>query len=178
MRPLRHAAPRFASALALLAATLTAPASAETPPAVGLTLDGMSYVLSHGAAIDLVVQARRAEISPRSGRVELAGVRARIAGPRVGRRESGSLELVCERGELDLGTREFVASGHVAGRMQDGRTLATERLRYDHARGVVSGDTPVLLSDEAGEYRGGGFQYWVRDDRFRLTGGARIVQGE
>jgi hypothetical protein len=138
----------------------------------------MSYVLSRGDAIDLVVQARRAEISPTSGRVELAGVRARIAGPHADRREAGRLELVCDRGELDLETREFLASGHVAGRMQDGRTLATERLRYVHALGVVSSDAPVVLSDEAGEYRGGGFQYWVRDDRFRLTGGARIVQGQ
>jgi LPS export ABC transporter protein LptC len=178
LRPPRHAVLRFASALALLAATLAPPASAETPPAVGLTLDGMTYVLSHGDAVDLVVEAHRAEASPRSGRIELAGVRARITSPRTAGREAGSLELVCERGELDLETREFVASGRVAGRMQDGRILETERLRYGHADGVVSSDSPVSLRDEAGEYRGGGFQYWVRDDRFRLTGGARIVQGE
>ena len=145
---------------------------------VGLTLEGMSYVLSHGDAVELVVEARRAEISPRSGRVALAGVRARIASPRGAAPAAGGLELVCERGELDLETREFVASGRVAGRMQDGRMLHTERLRYRHAEGVVSSDVPVSLSDEAGEYRGGGFQYWVRSDRFRLTGGAHIVQGE
>jgi Lipopolysaccharide-assembly, LptC-related len=138
----------------------------------------MSYVLSHGDAVELVVEAHRAEISPRSGRVALVGVRARIASPSGAAPAAGGLELVCERGELDLETREFVASGGVAGRMQDGRTLHTERLRYRHAEGVVSSDAPVSMSDEAGEYRGRGFQYWVRADRFRLTGGARIVQGE
>jgi hypothetical protein len=184
LRAPRHAAARLASALALFAAALALPAVAETPPAVGLTLDGMSYVLSHGDAVDLLVEAHRAEISPRNGRVDLSGVRARIASQgggarlRGGARDAGGLELVCERGELDLETREFVASGRVAGRMLDGRTLRTERLRYRHAQGVLSSDAPVLLSDGAGEYRGGGFQYWVREDRFRLTGGARIVQGE
>ena len=38
--------------------------------------------------------------------------------------------------------------------------------------------TPVALRDGTGIFKGGGFQYWVRENRFRLTDGARIVQGE
>jgi hypothetical protein len=159
-------------------AALALPAVAETQPAVGLTLDGMSYVLSRGSEVDLVIDAKRARVSLQAGRIALAGVRARV-GPRVGAPQSaGAFEFACDRGELDLATREFVASGHIGGRLQDGRTLRADRLRYRHELGVVSSDAPVSLEDEAGDYRGGGFQYWVREDRFRLTGGARIRQGE
>jgi hypothetical protein len=138
----------------------------------------MSYLLSRGDDVDLVLEAHRAAISPRTGRVELSGVRARIASLPGTAPAAAGLELVCERGELDLAAREIVASGRVAGRTSGGRTLRTERLRYHHARGLVSSDAPVTLSDDAGDYRGGGFEYWVREDRFRLLRGARIVQGE
>jgi hypothetical protein len=175
LRAPRHLPLTLGSVLALAAAL---PVVAETPPAAGLTLDGMSYVLSRGEAVDLVVEAHRAEVLPRTGRVTLAGVRARIASSPGAGPEAGALELVCERGELNLEAQEFVALGRVAARTPGGRLLQTERLRYRHARGVVSSDAPVALSDESGDYRGGGFEYWVREDRFRLTGGARIVQGE
>jgi hypothetical protein len=177
LRAPRHAS-RLAAALALAASLFTSAAGAETLSAVGLTLTGMSYVLSEGDRVDLIVEARQAEVSPRTRRIALSGVRARIASLRGGGRQLGGLELVCERGELDLAAREFLASGAVAGRMQDGRILRTERLRYRHAQGLVSGDAPVGVSDDTGDYRGGGFQYWIREDRLRLTGGARIVQGE
>jgi len=144
---------------------------------VGLTLDGMTYLLSRGDAVDLLVEARRSAVSPQTGRLELAGVRARIASVPGASQPSG-LELVCERGTLDLEAREFVASGRVAARSEDGRMLRTDWLRYRHDLGLVSSDSPVSLSDDSGDYRGGGFEYWVREDRFRLTGGARIVQGE
>jgi hypothetical protein len=163
---------------ALAACVGARPAAAETPPAVGLTLDGMSYVLSRGEAVELRVEAHRAEVLPREGRIDLQGVRARIASAPAAPPQTGGLELVCERGELDLSAREFTATGSVAARTAAGRTLRTERLRYRHDRGLISGDGPVALSDDSGDFRGGGFQYWIRDDRFRLTSGARIVQGE
>lgn len=138
----------------------------------------MSYVLSRGDWVELVVEAHRAEVLPQAGRIELGGVRARIARLPGTAPEAGGLEFVCERGSLDLAAREFVAQGRVAGRTPSGRTLRTQRLRYQHDRGLVSSAAPVALSDDSGEYRGGGFEYWVREDRFRLSGGARIVQGE
>jgi hypothetical protein len=161
----------------LLLALAAGPAGAQTPPAVGLSLTGMSYVLSRGEAVELRIDAHRADVSPAGGRVELLGVRARIGGP-ADPPAAEPLELVCQRGELDLAAREFVAHGSVAARAPGGRFLRTERLVYRPDGGVVSSDAPVTLTDASGEYRGGGFVYWVREDRFRLTGGARIVQGE
>jgi hypothetical protein len=145
---------------------------------VGLTLDGMSYVLSQGDSVELQVVARHAEVSPGSHRAALTGVHALIASPPGSPQGAGRLELVCEHGEIDLVAREFVAIGSVAGRTPDGRTLRTDRLRYRQASGVVSSDAPVSVSDAGIEYRGGGFEYWVREDRFRLSGGASIQQGE
>jgi hypothetical protein len=138
----------------------------------------MSYVLSRGEVVELRVEAHRAEVSPRERRIDLQGVRARVASAPGAPPQAAELELVCEHGALDLAAQEFTASGRVAGRTGAGRTLRTERLRYRHDRGLISGDAPVVLSDESGDYRGGGFQYWIREDRFRLTRGARIVQGE
>ena len=166
------------SAAATLVAALALAAAAETPPVVGLTLDSMSYVLSRAGVVELRVEAKRAEVSPRTGRVELVGVRARLGAVEGASEDLGGLEFVCERGSLDLESREFVATGGIDGRMPDGRTLRTERLRYRHERGLVSSDAPVALSDSAGDFTGGGFEYWVRENRFRLTRGARIVQGE
>lgn len=176
MRP-----PARRSSLALVAASLAAvlslTARAEPRPAE-LTLNGMSYVLSRSGEVTLLVEAKRAEVSARAGRIELAGVRARVGAAAGARRDLGGFELTCARGTLDLDAREFTALGGIDGRMRDGRTLRTERLHYRHDRGAISGDAPVTLRDQTGEYHGGGFEYWVRSDRFRLTGGARISQGE
>jgi LPS export ABC transporter protein LptC len=174
LRPAGPPHTRFAWPFAVFFAAFALPVGAETPPAVGLTLDGMSYVLSRGEAVELMIEARRAAVSPGDGLVELTGVRARVgSGP-----GTGGLELVCDRGTLDLAAREFVARGRVDARMPDGRTLRTERLRYRHERSLVSSDAPVALRDEMGAYQGGGFEYWVRENRIRLTGGARIEQAE
>lgn len=166
--------------IAVCAAVLAVPATlvgAKTPRPVALRLDGMSYVLSRGGDVDLVIEAAHADVSPASGRVELSGVRARLGALAGGSHGLGGMELACERGSLDLDKREFIARGAVDGRLLDGRTLRTEQLRYEHARGFVSSDEPVALTDPSGAYRGGGFQYWVHQNRFRLIHGARIVQG-
>ena len=34
----------------------------------------------------------------------------------------------------------------------------------------------LLITDERGRYRGGGFRYFIHQQRFRLMGGASIVQ--
>jgi hypothetical protein len=134
--------------------------------------------MAEGGTARLAVEAHRAQVLPGSGRISLRGVRARVASVPGAPARTGGIELVCERGQLDLATGEFLADGGVAARTAGGRLLRTEQLRYVHARGLISGRAPVALSDDSGDYRGGGFEYWVRSDRFRLTGGARIVQGE
>jgi hypothetical protein len=34
-----------------------------------------------------------------------------------------------------------------------------------------------VIRDAFGTLRGAGFEYWVRENRFRLIGGASVVQG-
>jgi hypothetical protein len=166
--------------IAILAAALAAwfpiASLAETPRAVALALDGMRYVLARGGKAEVVVEAERADVSPQSGRIELSGVRARLGKLAGQSADLGGLELSCARGTLDLEAREFSAIGRVEGRTQDGRSFVTDGIRYRHDRGLVASDAPVLLSDEAGETRGGGFQFWVRENRFRVSGGATVVR--
>jgi hypothetical protein len=47
---------------------------------------------------------------------------------------------------------------------------------YDEAEGLLYTDEPVLIEEDEGRYRGGGFRYLVEERRFRLLGGASIVQ--
>ncbi len=178
MRALTLAPTPRRAAIAALVGAFALAAAAEPPPAVALALDGMSYVLSQGAEVELLIDAKRAEVAPDAGRIAFAGVRARVGRAAGAPGVAGGFALACERGELDVETGEFVARGRVTAALADGRTLRTERLVYRHARGVVSSDAPVEIRDDAAEYRGGGFEYWVRENRLRLTGGASIQQGE
>jgi hypothetical protein len=41
---------------------------------------------------------------------------------------------------------------------------------------VLYTDEPVVIVDRSGSYRGGGFHYFVDEQRFRLEGGASVVQ--
>ena len=143
---------------------------------MALALEGMRYVLARAGKAEVVVEAERADISPQSGRIELSGVRARLGKLAGQSADLGGLELSCARGTLDLEAREFSATGRVEGRTQDGRSFVTDGIRYRHDRGLVASDTPVVLRDEAGETRGGGFQFWVRENRFRVSGGASVVR--
>ena len=70
------------------------------------------------------------------------------------------------------GYGDDAARGHQAAH----RRFVAEWVRYDHDEGLLFTDAPVLITDSAGSYRGGGFQYYVRDRRFRLMGGASVVQ--
>ena len=46
----------------------------------------------------------------------------------------------------------------------------------NHEEGLLYTDEPVLITDANGTYEGGGFRYLVEERRFRLIGGARVVQ--
>ena len=61
------------------------------------------------------------------------------------------------------------------GKTPDGRRFETERLRYDHAAGLVTTDAPVVIRDGGSALRGGGFRYQVREGRLKLLGGASVV---
>jgi hypothetical protein len=157
---------------------VASPAAGDGARAVGLSLRGMSYVLASGTRAELVVEAQRAEVSPATGRIALAGVRARLGAAPGARPDLAGFELVCARGELDLATQEFVARGAVDGRTASGSAFETERLRYEHARGLLTSDAPVVWREGGQLLRGRGLEYWVQRDRIRLLGGASISQEE
>lgn len=161
--------------VAAAAAFLAIHANAEAPTA-SLSIDRMSYALSRGGANELIVEADRAQLAQPDGSVELEGVRARLGSYAGAQAAAGGLEFRCEEGTLDPRSGQFRARGRIEGRTGDGRDFRTERLDYRHDQGLVSTDAPVWIRDAAGTYRGGGFRYWVRQNRFRLVGGASIVQ--
>ena len=155
--------------LPLLASIIAVSASAESPQ---LSLDGMTYLASRGDANELVLHAARATFQTEQQRVFLEQVRATVdAGS-----ESGNFEIECDRGELDIATNDFEATGNVRGHTASGRQFSAPWVRYDHAAGLLFTNAPVLISEDAITYRGGGFRYYVRERRFRLLGGASVVQ--
>jgi LPS export ABC transporter protein LptC len=82
----------------------------------------------------------------------------------------------CERGTIQIESSDFDAEGNVRGITGDGRRFRTQHLRYTHGSGLVSTNSPVEIRDETGTYRGGGFRYYIRENRFQLRGAATVVQ--
>ena len=159
-----------AAAGGLLAAFLiAAPLHAESPL---LDVDGMTFIASRGPANDLVLHAAHASFDTERQRVHLEDVQARVAPGR----SSGAFDIRCDSGDLDVATNDFEARGNVHGRTDDDREFDAPWVKYDHAAGLLFTNAPVLISEDAITYRGGGFQYFVRERRFRLLGGASVVQ--
>lgn len=168
----------LAGCLGLLVALLHAGAAlaAAEDERVTLELMGMTYVASEGAENQVVVAAERATVHPDIEVARLAQMRATISARPAEEGSSGGLDMTCDRGLFELASGDFVAEGDVRGTTADGRRFRTSRLRYHHDTGRVEADVPVEIRDAAGTYRGGGFEYWVRENRFRLSGGATVVQ--
>jgi LPS export ABC transporter protein LptC len=146
---------------ALLLALLAAPAAS----AVELVLSGMTYVGSDAGEPELVLAAREARIAHDGDVAHLAGVRLDAAGDDG----ASSLVLTCDRAQLDLGTSDFTAQGHVLGRTGDGHTFRTEAASFDHAHRVLEGNAPVDIVDPSGtRLQGQGFRYEVRSQRMRM----------
>lgn len=146
-----------------------APLHAESPQ---LDLEGMTFVASRGTDGEIIVRAEHAVYQPDTEQAELSAVHASVAAREDGRR----FEMTCDRGDLDLSTSDFFAQGNVRGQTDDGRRFQADWVRYDHEEGLLFTDEPVLITDDNGTYRGGGFRYYVEERRFRLVGGARVVQ--
>jgi LPS export ABC transporter protein LptC len=154
-------------------------ARAEAPePAdpVALSVQGMTYVASDGARNEVVVEAERAQIGRGEQVAQLAGVHALVGSFAAPGSEGGGLELRCERGSFDLERGDLSAEGGVRGKTADGREFQTERLVYRRDEDRVTTHAPVVIRDQFGTLRGAGFEYWVRENRFRLIGGASVVQ--
>lgn len=144
----------------------------EAPAETVLHLRGMTYVASKGEVNEVVLDADRARILPEQDVAHLEQVRANLSAVDGG----GALSLVCERGTFEMSSGDFLAEGNVRGTTGDGRRFFTDSLRYSHEQALVSTNRPVVIREETGTYRGGGFRYHVRENRFRLLGGATVVQ--
>lgn len=168
LRSLRQIAGGLAGCGLLLT---TAPIHAQSlSPELGL--EGMTFVANRGDQGEVVVRAREATYLPQSEQAALTGVHATVSAPADGLQ----FEMTCDRGDLDLATSDFFAEGNVKGRTDDGRRFETAWVRYRHAEGLLFTDEPVRITDDNGSYEGGGFRYDVQERRFRLVGGARVIQ--
>lgn len=136
-----------------------------------LDLSKLTYVDSQSGKSGLVLEAADARVLPRREQVLMQTVGMRLATADA----KGELTVSCEHGELDLKSGSFVGIGKVRGKTPDGRRFETERLRYDHAAGLVTTDAPVVIRDGGSALRGGGFRYHVREGRLKLLGGASVV---
>lgn len=139
-----------------------------------VTLSGVTFVKSRGGVSNVLLTADEAEFHTSVSRVYLQGMSVET------KSDAGSKEfwLRCDRGVIELESGDFQAEGNVQGQMADGRSFQTESAQYDDELAVISTNVPVLLQEATGTLRGGGFQYWVREDRLQLTGGAVLLQSE
>jgi LPS export ABC transporter protein LptC len=133
---------------------------------------GMTFVGSRGSINELVVRAERADFDPASDLAKLETVHVTALDQDEGR----SFEMRCARGELNVETNDFLASGDVRGTTGDGQRYTTAWVRYDHARAELYTDAPVAMEDATGSFRGDGFRYDARNKSFRLLGNVSVVQ--
>lgn len=145
-----------------------APCAADAPI---LDITGMVFVASRGSANEVVLRARFAQMRSDSDQVQMQDVHTTVSS----RDKRRGFEMTCERGELDLETNDFYAEGNVRGTTDSGQVFTTQWVRYDHVDEVLFTDAPVVITEGASSYRGGGFRYLVRERRFRLLGGASVV---
>ncbi len=133
----------------------------------------MTFVASRESDNEVVVRAEHAVFDPDTRTARLDQVHAQ-----VNESEGGvSFEMSCDHAELDVDTSDFVAEGNVRGTTADGRRFSGNQVSYDNDKGLLFTDTPVLIEEASGIFfRGGGFRYQVKDQHFRLLGGASVVQ--
>lgn len=160
--------------LAASSATASAPDHGwlQGDPGQILRLLGMTFVASEGSDNEIVLHAERARFYPDHNVADLETVEVEVA-PGSGR---VGFQMQCDRGRLNLASQDFVAEGNVVGTIEGGRQFEALWVAYDEKDGLLYTDEPVLITDEGGSYRGGGFRYFIHQQRFRLMGGASIVQ--
>ncbi len=176
--PMRALLIAAALALPFGGAGIVAAAEGPEPPEADLRVDGMTFVSSAGSQNDAIIEAGSASMGREDRVARLTAVHARV-GKAAGAATTslGGLELQCDRGSFDLESGDLSADGNVRGVTADGRRFETEHVVYRRESGRVSTRSPVVIKDAFGTIRGAGFEYWVREDRFRLIGGASVEQG-
>jgi len=158
---------RFGAEGVALALALATPAWAIPP----MRITRMTFLASSGGFTEITVEAEGGTVDTQTNRAALEKVHAQWNGS-DGR---SSLEVVCDRGEVDLGTNDFAALGNVHGKLADGRRFEGPWMRYDRAKGIAYTDAPIEILDQGRTLKGGGFRYQIRDGRLRLTAGASVV---
>jgi len=132
----------------------------------------MTFVVSQGTENEVVLVAEHARVETGEKLAHLKTVHLLLSPDR----DTPGLNMKCDRGTIDIETSDFDAEGHVRGITGDGKRFRTERLRYQHGPGLVTTKSPVDIKDDTGTYKGdGGFQYYVRENRFLLNRAATVV---
>jgi LPS export ABC transporter protein LptC len=161
-----------AGACVLIALGIADAARSGEVASPALELESITFVSSQGAENEVVLTAERARIETGERVAHLDNVHVLLA---TARRIPG-LDMRCEQGTVDIETSDFDARGKVRGTTGDGRRFRTEHLHYADGPGLVSTNSPVVIQDETGTYRGSGFLYYVRENRFQLRQAATVVQ--
>ena len=137
-----------------------------------LRVTGMTFVASREDVNEFVLRARRAFFVPDTNLAKLENVRVTA----TDEEERSSFEVSCMHGELDVETNDFLAEGNVNGTTGDGRRYTASWVRYNHKQALLYTDAPVTMEDDTGTFRGDGFRYHVKQQRFRLLGNVSLVQ--
>lgn len=138
-----------------------------------LRVTGMTFVSSRGDVSEFVLRAERAVFLPEKNVAELEDVVVVSEEAAGSRRE---FEMRCDRGELNVETSNFLAQGNVRGTMGEGQLYWAPWVRYDHEQALLYTDAPVTMQDNTGRFRGDGFRYFVKQQRFRLLGNVSLEQ--
>lgn len=162
----------IAGACLLIALGYAGAAWPDDAASPALDLGEMTFVASLETENEVVLVAEHARVETAEKLAHLETVHVVLASGR----EIPGLDMTCERGVVNLETSDFDAVGNVRGTTGDGKRFSTDRLRYSHDKGLVETDAGVVIHDDTGTYRGGGFSYWVRENRFMLRRAATVVQ--
>ncbi len=151
---------------------LFAVSSAMADSAPQLDVEGMTFVASRENRDAIILHAEHAKFDTTQKKAYLREVDATV--PATGAQRG--FKMRCDTSVVDLETNDFEATGNVTGEADGGEYFEADWVRYDHERGVLLTEAPVLITDSGTTLLGGGFSYDIAERRFQLIGGARVVQ--
>lgn len=172
LAPRIHRSAAAALFSALFSITLLIAAAAIADPNPELEVEGMTFVASRENNDAVILHAEHARFDTQAKQAQLRGVDANIPA----RSDQRGFQMRCDTGIVDLSSSDFEVTGNVRGEADSGEHFETEWVKYDHAKGVLFTDVPVLMTHLGTTFRGGGFNYDIAKRRFQLLGGAQVIQ--